>query len=296
MQGEPWYHSPFRQENTPSFKLTVDRKAFFDHGLGKGGNILDFAMLYFQSSLSEALREIERVMGSPTRRAAAQGGQYSLLPDAAPAARTPSPPPEPEPEPDTKSAGFTDVKVQALMDPRLLRYVQERGITPALAREYVQEIRYTYQERRYFALAFANDAGGMDTRNAYFKGVFGKKAITTLHAQGEVSSVTVFEGVFDFLSAKAWNSAAVDGAVIVMNSVAMKAQTLEAIRRIGAPVVRLFLDNDHAGRTLAAELSEELTGLQVVDSSSVYAGYKDFNEFWQEQQRQTGAKKGGILV
>src|SRR4051794_30369158 len=84
--GEKWYRSPFRQENTASFKLSADQRAFYDHGLGKGGNILDFAMIYFHAPLTEALREIERVVGAPAHRAAAAGGQYSLLPEAAPAA------------------------------------------------------------------------------------------------------------------------------------------------------------------------------------------------------------------
>ena len=84
-----------------------------------------------------------------------------------------------------------------------------------------------------------------------------------------------------------WDESALDGAVIVMNSVAMKAQALAALRRLGAPTVKLYLDNDTAGKTLTRELQQELTGVNVVDCSGVYAGYKDFNDFLQAQQRQT---------
>ena len=61
--GELWYASPFRQETEPSFKLSRDGKAWYDHGAGTGGNILDFAMAYFQTDVSGALRELERLQG-----------------------------------------------------------------------------------------------------------------------------------------------------------------------------------------------------------------------------------------
>ncbi len=78
VHGEKWYISPFRQEATASFKLSADQRAWYDHGRGHGGNILDLTMQLFNVSLVDALREIERLVGSPTIRAAA-AGQYSLL-------------------------------------------------------------------------------------------------------------------------------------------------------------------------------------------------------------------------
>jgi DNA primase len=38
-----WYLSPLRNETTPSFKVNRKLNRWYDHGLGKGGNIIDFA-------------------------------------------------------------------------------------------------------------------------------------------------------------------------------------------------------------------------------------------------------------
>lgn len=39
-----WYYSPFRKESTPSFNVNIHKRVWYDHGLGKGGNIIDLAM------------------------------------------------------------------------------------------------------------------------------------------------------------------------------------------------------------------------------------------------------------
>ena len=51
MNNELWYCSPFRHETKASFKLSKDRRAWFDHGSGQGGNIFDFVMQYEQTGV-----------------------------------------------------------------------------------------------------------------------------------------------------------------------------------------------------------------------------------------------------
>ena len=36
-----WYLSPLREEKEPSFKVNRKLNVWYDHGLGKGGNIID---------------------------------------------------------------------------------------------------------------------------------------------------------------------------------------------------------------------------------------------------------------
>lgn len=38
-----WYLSPLREEKTPSFKVNRKLNRWYDHGLGKGGNLVDLA-------------------------------------------------------------------------------------------------------------------------------------------------------------------------------------------------------------------------------------------------------------
>ena len=48
-----WYLSPFRDEKTPSFKVNRSKNVWYDHGIGKGGNLIDFGIIYFNCSVSE---------------------------------------------------------------------------------------------------------------------------------------------------------------------------------------------------------------------------------------------------
>ena len=56
-----WYHSPLHSESTPSFKVNTDRNQWYDFGIGRGGSIIDFAMLYYHTTdISQVLKLIER--------------------------------------------------------------------------------------------------------------------------------------------------------------------------------------------------------------------------------------------
>ena len=67
---EYWYHSPFRRERTPSFKVNTGLNCWADFGIGGlyhkpdkiGGNIIDFVKHEKQtSSTSEALRYLREL-------------------------------------------------------------------------------------------------------------------------------------------------------------------------------------------------------------------------------------------
>jgi DNA primase len=44
-----------------------------------------------------------------------------------------------------------------------------------------------------------------------------------------------------------------------------------------------YLDNDSAGRKATQKMKD--SGLNVFDKSAFYEGYKDFSEFWAEQNK-----------
>ncbi len=54
-----WYLSPFREENTPSFKVNRKLNIWYDHGIGKGGNFVDFGIQFYNCSISEFLQKLE---------------------------------------------------------------------------------------------------------------------------------------------------------------------------------------------------------------------------------------------
>src|SRR3954463_16486244 len=58
-----WYLSPLRNEKTASFKVNRKLNAWYDHGIGKGGNIIDFGILYHRCTVSELLQRLQKIDG-----------------------------------------------------------------------------------------------------------------------------------------------------------------------------------------------------------------------------------------
>ena len=68
--------------------------------------------------------------------------------------------------------------------------------------------------------------------------------------------------------------------VIVLNSVHLKDRAVEKIREIGFTKVYLYLDRDSAGRRIQNDFRQQFgLGVTIIDKSSLYAGYKDFNDY-----------------
>ena len=53
-----WYLSPLRDEKTASFKVNRKLNAWYDHGIGKGGNMIDFGIMYHRCSIPELLQKL----------------------------------------------------------------------------------------------------------------------------------------------------------------------------------------------------------------------------------------------
>ncbi|KHD90122.1 hypothetical protein AH06_01830, partial [candidate division TM6 bacterium Zodletone_IIa] len=53
-----WYLSPLRQEKTPSFKVNRKLNVWFDHGIQKGGNLVNFGMFFHTCSATEFLQKL----------------------------------------------------------------------------------------------------------------------------------------------------------------------------------------------------------------------------------------------
>jgi DNA primase len=272
-RDELLYLSPFRQETEPSFSINETRNVWFDFGEGKGGNVIDFVMEYYSlDNVPFALRKLESLMGhSPPQNT--QTHDLFTRPV----------------EKKQDSEPLIVRKIQPLQNKALTDYLGNRGITVATAKPYLKEIYYTRKDKTYFALAFKNDSGDYELRNPYFKGVYGTKDITTIEsrAEGQTNAVTVFEGFMDFLSALEHYRKPVTTPVIVMNSTALKERTAEAIRNMNAEKAYLYLDHDTSGREITEYFRKELDGVDVLDKSDLYAGYKDFNEWLVATKEQT---------
>jgi hypothetical protein len=286
--GELWYKSPWRpNEEEPSFHLTPSRRGWKDFGNGeRGGNILDFVMLYYSlgNNLSAALSKLDDIMGP----------QPVLFTQGRPATPRPAPTPArtPQSEPPAEARSRSDLKitkVQVIAHPALIGYLNTRGITGQFARQHLKEIHFTQHGKNYFALGFENDQGGYELRNPYYQGSTPPKDITSIELARigfNEESITVFEGFFDYLSALVTHTITAQTPAIVLNTAAMKERAKTAILKSRPASVHLYLDHDDTGIALVKYFQQALPGLQVIDKSGLYDGYKDFNKMLEEQQTQ----------
>ena len=257
------YRSPLREDNTPSFKVDYNANLWCDYGTGEGGTLIDLVMKQHGCNAYGAICRLE------------QGNTASFSFHG-----------KDLPERDTKRQAASPIeirRIQPLQNPALLRYLQERGISPGTAAPYVQEMYYRIGGKPYFALAFKNDSGGYELRNPRFKGSTSKD-ITHIRQQGEPrEKCLVFEGFMDYLSfltLRMRNCPTIPDLdrqdYAILNSTANVSKAIDVLY----PYERIhcMLDNDKAGyeATRAIELEYPY---RVRDFSHNYRGYSDLNDY-----------------
>ncbi len=246
-----WYLSPLRDEKTPSFKVNRKLNRWYDHGLGKGGNLVDFGIEYHHCSVSELLDKL--------------GGDFSLQQPVIHPIKTTD-----EPEHKIKILGNYTLAAYPL-----LRYLQQRRIPIKIADKYCREVRYELNDKTYYGIGFKNDAGGFEIRNPYFKASSSPKGITTI--DNNADEVLVFEGFMDFLSFKAihQNEPGNRFDFAVLNSVSFFETARPFMEKHNS--IRLYLDRDATGQKCsryALSLSDKYK-----DESGLYQNHKDFNDW-----------------
>jgi hypothetical protein len=254
-----WYLSPLRNERTASFKVNAKINRWYDFGVGKGGSILDFCMLYFRVDLPAAAAALSG-LSLPSR---IQMDGY---------------------EPKVKQPGLISVlDCFEISSTALIGYLSKRGISIPLANKYCREIRYRNGEKIYYGIGFPNDLRGWEIRSEYFKGSASPKSVTTLRYGHE--TVCVFEGLFDFLTYReiALQLQLRGTDFLVLNSLSFAGSMRELLSSYQS--IRLFLDNDPAGKNVSGQLSA--LGSAYNNMSYLYATAGDLNEFWIKSGRDT---------
>lgn len=61
--GELWGLSPFKDENTPSFSVNLEKKFWYDFAAGCGGNLIDFVMRFHHVGVAEAVAMLKQYAG-----------------------------------------------------------------------------------------------------------------------------------------------------------------------------------------------------------------------------------------
>jgi len=253
------FFSPFRQESTPSFDVSISRNLWIDRGTGEGGTLVDLCMRLENISVNEVVRRFNNDSFS-----------FHQLSVSKPRGSMTTP--------------FKVLSKELLKEKRLCDYLEERAIKLRVARQIVKEYHYTIDERSFFALGIDNIKGGVELRNKYFKGTLGPKAIS--YFKGSNDKILVFEGFMDLLSHLSYSRTEnISNHIIVLNTtnnaLAAKKQILELSRKLE---LFLFLDRDEAGKK-ANDILKDLDR-KVIDMSYIYEGYNDYNEMLMDKPKQ----------
>lgn len=263
-----WYLSPLREERTPSFKINRKLNRWYDHGLGKGGNIIDFAILYNNCTVGEFLHQLNSNLSF-------QKPLVSHL--------------------DEKLESDAESKIKVLQEKTLssfplLRYLHQRRLPIDLAERFCREVKYELNGIEYFGIGFKNNSGGYEIRNPYFKASSSPKDITTFNKGA--NEATVFEGFTDFLSFMAihTNQSQILSDYVILNSVSFFEKARPFMEE--HECIRLYLDHDTTGQNCsryAVSLSNKYK-----DESCLYQHHKDLNDwlvnFGKAQKKSLGYK------
>ena len=250
------FHSPLRDnDNTPSFSVNDGLGCWYDHGNGKGGNIIDFGLRYWPHlAFPEVLEKIAASLNVSTtidvlakrKRSAVKEPHYQIL--------------------EIKELGS---------NPAIENYLTNRGVWVP-AKGLLKEIYYYVEDQQknrknFFAAGWQNELGAWELRNLHFKGCIGHKAISFI--PGDDKNLCVFEGFMNYLS---WltDEPFCEDSILVLNSLSLLQSGISKARSFQN--ISTYFDNDASGRAATAALKEVLP--QCVDHSWVYEGYNDYND------------------
>ena len=256
-----WYLSPLRDEKTPSFKINRKLNVWFDHGIGKGGKLIDLGILIHHCTVQEFLEKLNTPKQS-----------FSFHQQAAYLEKS-------------EQAAEKKIKLIAanpLTDPILCHYLETRNIPVEIARYYCRQITYLNGQKQFQAIGFKNNSGGFELRSAGFKSTVSPKDFTFLNAQ-KWNAVAIFEGFVDFLSLIASGKQMLPELTnfLVLNSLSFFEKARPAMEQHER--IYLLLDNDSAGKNCtkrARSLSHKYN-----DLSYKYGQNKDINEWLMKEKK-----------
>jgi DNA primase len=251
-----WYLSPLRQEKDPSFKVNRKLNVWYDHGIGKGGNLIDLGIMIHNCTVAEFLEKLR-----------SQGCQntFSFHPQTIKSDRLLK---KEKPKVSIKA-------IRELGSPELKNYLESRCITFEPARAFLKEIDIKVNGNEYSVLGLKNNSRGYELRGrGDFKSSISPKDYTIF--DWGMSALAVVEGMFDFLSHEGTTKKIVPEPTdwLILNSLSFVQKAIPFISNYQR--VYLLLDNDTAGREASKRLLSRSSIVQ--DLSSHYRDSKDLNE------------------
>ncbi|WP_166520715.1 toprim domain-containing protein [Myroides sp. LoEW2-1] len=279
---EAWYLSPFRNETTASFKIDLSKNIWFDHGEGKGGNVLDFVMRYYKCELKEALQILDDESFS--------FHQPTFQDDAI-----------------EKEKKYEIRAIKPLANTQLINYIQSRRINLKMAKKHCVELHYSLNDKSYYGIGFKNELNGYEVRNKYIKMCLGTKAPS--YFNNNSSQIVLFESWSDFLSfLTLYPKAEKSYDYLILNSVGTLNTILNSdtnnylykctngesdkcihvhsdkcikntlYKELKYDIIICCFDNDAAGNNATRKVQDAFPN-RIKDGRSLYPTHKDLNDY-----------------
>ncbi len=247
-----WYSSPLHEEKTPSFKINTKINRWYDHGLQKGGNIIDFIAIKFNYTIPEVLKFLENYSNESIFSFQKQKNITSNFSET-----------------ETK---VNIIKVTEIQHYALKEYLENRKIYHYENEPNLKEVHYEVNAKKYFGIGFQNRSNGFEIRSKYAKICIGKKDIS-LVVKGYKNKLRIFEGFFDYLSFL--NKFKSDSDFLILNSIALINRCDKILSNYDE--IELYFDNDAAGDLYTKSTQEKFKNAK--DSRAFYKDFKDLNEW-----------------
>lgn len=252
------YRCPWRQDKTPSLSVTNDGRGWRDFGSDEHGSVIDLAMkLWNLRGVSEVCARFGESVSFYQQNNFPKVSERKVV----------------------KRAFFT-IDLFPLQTPSLLQYISSRSIDIQLAKEFCQEAHYTISNgKSFYSIAFANEQGGYELRNALWKGGTSPKSISILRKDNDTPWV-VFEGFMDMLSF-ATLCGKMKHNYLVLNSIAFVGRAIEVLEDFDIQIF-IALDNDKAGDEATKKILTALPSANDIRNRFSYVNgikCKDVNEY-----------------
>lgn len=233
ISGRDYYYlSPLRDERTPSFKVNRQKNVWYDHGIGKGGDLIKFGILYHKCSIGELLNLLWNYRNKLPFVSHQLYFPCNHIPEAG----------------GNKLSNSGKVEIldsYPLTSRELLAYLKRRGIPFSIANKCCKEVEFSLYGKRHVVIGFPNNSGGFELRSEHYKGSSSPKGITFVDNNNE--HLVVFEGFFNYLSylTTSQKDISPQANFLILNSLSYFKKSRDLMEKYAE--VHLFLDRDKAG-------------------------------------------------
>lgn len=247
------------------FAVNREHNIWYDHNTGKGGNIIDFAMIYWKVTFREALKKLNEYY------ALNQLPGYGALKTKRRHAQ--------------KLPHYQVGQITALgSNAAITGYLESKCIWEA-AQKCLSEVYYYVEDEKgrvksFYGAGLKNELDHWQICGPSYTGCLGHKAIS-FSGRSE-TQVSVFQDTLSYLSWQTDNPPATDS-ILVMHSPDLLVATIRKIKDFLA--IQVWFTRDDTGRLQSAELIQALP--QATDCSMIYKDYLHYNEMLVKRTQRT---------